>query len=124
MEVFLIFIAGMAVYPALEIVWRGYTHITMAFAGGICACAIYLISTHFSGMRIFLCALVCCAAITATELVFGLVFNIGANMNIWDYSQKPFNFLGQICLEYCALWYLICLAVIPVFRLIHGKIHA
>lgn len=27
-----------------------------------------------------------------------------AGWNVWDYSDQPFNLLGQICLSYTLLW--------------------
>jgi hypothetical protein len=41
----------------------------------------------------FINALVC----TAIEFVGGLMFN--ANLQNWDYSNMPFNFMGQVCLQ-------------------------
>ncbi len=41
----------------------------------------------------FINALVC----AAIEFVGGLMFN--ANLQNWDYSNMPFNFMGQVCLQ-------------------------
>ena len=46
--------------------------------------------------------------ITAVEFVFGVIFNMSLNMNVWDYNGVPFNILGQICLPYSILWFGIC----------------
>lgn len=35
-----LFLAGSWTYPALEMIWRGKTHASMALAGGICLCLI------------------------------------------------------------------------------------
>ena len=32
----LVLLAGGTVYCAIEVIWRGYTHISMAVCGGIC----------------------------------------------------------------------------------------
>lgn len=119
MEYIYAFLFGMVGYPLLEILWRGYTHITMAFAGGICLSALYFISVRFGYLGNLADAAIGCAVITAVELVFGLVFNVAAGMNIWDYSSKPYNFMGQICAEYVFLWFLLCLVIMPVCRAIH-----
>lgn len=124
MEYFLVFITGMLSYPLLEIAWRGYTHITMAFAGGICLTAIYFISCRRSYAGLLPTAFLGAGVITAVELTFGLVFNVAAGMNIWDYSERPANFMGQICAEYVLLWFALCLAVVPVCRLIHRRLDA
>ena len=32
----LLFLVGSCAYPTLEMLWRGYTHSSMALAGGVC----------------------------------------------------------------------------------------
>lgn len=60
-------------------------------------------------------ALVCTVLITAVEFVAGLVLNVWLGLGIWDYSNLPLNFMGQICLWYSALWFVLSLVFIPVF---------
>jgi uncharacterized membrane protein len=43
--------------------------------------------------------------ITVLEFVTGCILNLYLELNIWDYSDKPFNIFGQICLEYSVYWY-------------------
>ncbi len=45
--------------------------------------------------------------ITALEFITGLIVNIWLKMDIWDYSQLPYNFMGQICLLYSVFWFLV-----------------
>lgn len=40
---------------------------------------------------------------TAAELITGLCMKPFGVM-LWDYSGKPFNFMGVICLEYSLMW--------------------
>ena len=59
----------------------------------------------------------CCfgtVMITAVEFVIGPFVNRLFHLNVWDYSEKRGNVLGQICLKYCCLWFLLC---VPVFFL-------
>ncbi len=35
--------------------------------------------------------------ITAVEFAFGCIFNLWLGLNVWDYSDVPYNVLGQIC---------------------------
>lgn len=56
--------------------------------------------------------------ITALELIFGIIFNLYLKMDVWDYSNMPFNLLGQICLPFSLLWMLAGLGLYIVFRLI------
>lgn len=60
-------------------------------------------------------ALTCASLVTVVELVAGLVLNVFLGLNIWDYSNLPFNLWGQICPQYVAVWWFLCLAFIPIF---------
>ena len=66
-------------------------------------------------MPLMLQAAICTVAITATELVAGLLLNVWLGLGVWDYSHLPLNLWGQICVQYALLWYILCLIFIPVF---------
>ena len=105
-----VFLFGALGYPALEILWRGYTHPTMALAGGVCAVALFRINRAFAAGSLLLRLFASGAAITLTELIFGVTFNLALGMEVWDYSDLPLSLLGQICLPYALLW---CLLSLP-----------
>ena len=109
---YFIFLIGATGYCLLEILWRGYTHPSMGIAGGICLIGIYYIGKLKNSriFRAFLSALL----ITATELIFGIILNTFMHLNIWDYKTIPLNFMGQICLPFSVLWFMISYAVIFV----------
>lgn len=58
--------------------------------------------------------LVCGTAITAVELIAGLVLNVWLGLGIWDYSGLPFNFMGQICLQFWLIWCLVSMPAIII----------
>lgn len=64
---------------------------------------------------LWLQALCCAALVTAVELVAGCVINLWLDLDVWDYTDLPGNFLGQICPQYSAVWWVLCLAFIPAF---------
>ena len=64
---------------------------------------------------LWLQALACAALVTVTEFVAGLVLNLWLGLGVWDYSDMPFNLLGQICPQYAIVWWGLCLIFIPVF---------
>lgn len=66
-------------------------------------------------MPLTLQALVCAVTITATEFVAGCILNLWLGLGIWDYSDLWGNLLGQICPQFFAVWYVLCLVFIPVF---------
>ena len=105
-----LFLLGALGYPFVEILWRGYTHPTMALAGGIGAVLLFRINRSLSRGALGLRLLASGAAITLIELIFGVIFNLGLGMEVWDYSDVPFDLLGQICLPYALLW---CLLSLP-----------
>ncbi len=116
MKLLKIFLTGAFGYGFLEIIWRGYTHPTMLFAGGICLLLIYGIAVYFRRLSIFKKSLLGAAAITAVELIIGVTVNIGMHMNVWDYSNLPFNIGGQISLLYSFLWFLLSAVIIKIFE--------
>ena len=69
-----LFMAGGSIYPTLEVIWRGRTHISMAVAGGICLCLIDHICNRRMRRRPLLAR--CCAGsgiITCVELLWVLL---------------------------------------------------
>lgn len=111
---FLLFGIGCFGYGLIEILWRGYTHPSMGIAGGISFCLISIIQKNFSELQLVYRCLLSGLSITVIELIFGIIFNIILNENVWNYSRIPLNFYGQICLLYTVLW---CFLSIPLLRL-------
>ena len=101
----LLFLAVSWTYPALEMLWRGETHSSMALAGGICLCLInHVCCDLLKEKNIASRCLAGAGVITGVELVLGLLLNRLLGFHIWDYSTVPLNLLGQVCLPYSFLW--------------------
>ncbi len=108
-----LFVVGGILYAVIEILWRGYTHWTMAILGGMCFLVCGGLNEWLSwDTPLWIQALICCMAITAAELVAGLVLNVWLGLNIWDYSGLPYNLAGQVCLGYSCLWYMLSIPAI------------
>lgn len=120
-ENLLCFAAGAAGYSILELLWRGRTHWTMALTGGVCLTAIREICRSKKPHCLLRCCLRGCLFITAAELLVGRVVNLRLHWNVWDYSRLPLNFQGQICVEYSALWFLLCLPLCAVLRRMRAR---
>ena len=104
-ELFLFGVGG-AVYCFMEIIWRGYSHWSMYFCGGLCFILIGLINNTFTfEMPLWKQMLISSVLVTALEFVFGVVFNIILKMDVWDYSDLPFNLFGQICIPFMFFWF-------------------
>ena len=108
-----LFVVGGILYAVIEILWRGYTHWTMAILGGMCFLVCGGLNEWLSwDTPLWIQALICCMAITAAELVAGLVLHVWLGLNIWDYSGLPYNLAGQVCLGYSCLWYMLSIPAI------------
>lgn len=57
----------------------------------------------------------CAVLVTATELIAGLILNVWLGLGVWDYSDLCGNLWGQICPQFAAIWWGLCLVFIPVF---------
>lgn len=109
----ILFLIGGVLYIAIELLWRGHTHWTMFVLGGICFYYIGLVNEDFTwDMPLIKQMFIGAVVITMLELLSGILVNGVYNLNVWDYSNMPFNFLGQICLPYSILWFFISLPAI------------
>lgn len=110
---FCLFIFGGLLYYLIEILWRRHSHISMFVLGGICFILIGLINEYLSfKTALWKQQLIAAVIVTFIEFVSGLILNVWLELSIWNYSNLPFNLLGQICLEYSILWYLLSIPAI------------
>lgn len=118
-NIFLFLIGGIS-YHLIEILWRGYSYFSMFVLGGLCFVLIGSIREHFNldEKNIFIQLIIYSIIITILELIFGLVLNIVLKLNIWDYSDLEFNFMGQISLLYTVLWAFLSLPLIIFYDFI------
>lgn len=113
----LVFIVGSCLYPMLEILWRGYSHSSMALAGGI---SMVLINTVCCGkMQKKSLAARCTAGsliITGVEFLMGILVNRVLHLHVWDYSAMPLNLLGQVCLPFSVIWFFLTIPASALCR--------
>lgn len=108
-----LWLIGGLIYYSIEILWRGYSHPSMMMLGGICFVVVGSLNNYFTWERALISQMVISAVvITVLELITGLIVNKYLNWGVWDYSQMPYNFMGQICLLYTNLWFLLSLVAI------------
>ncbi len=109
----LLFFVGGFSYGGIEILFRGHSHISMFIAGGICFILIGLLNeSYFVHMSLISQMVISAGIITGVEFVTGLIVNVWLGLNVWDYSSEPYNILGQVCLLYTNLWFLLSLFAI------------
>lgn len=111
-----IFCYGAFGYASLEILSRGYTHWSMMLAGGLCLLLLFEISARMAHRSLLVQAAAGALGITVIEFCFGVVFNLWLGQAVWSYAGEPFNLLGQVCLYYTGVWYLLSLPVLAYFK--------
>ncbi len=110
---FMSFAVGALGYGLAEVIARGYTHWSMAIAGGT-VLVLFTLINRTPDIPLIIKAFLGMVIITSIEFAAGLLVNVAAGWNVWSYSDKPFNIMGQICPQFSALW----LAVsVPAFWL-------
>lgn len=104
-KLLILFLIGGFIYVGIELGYRGYSHWSMFLLGGICFVVIGGINNYIDyDMPILLQSIIGSIIITFLEFICGYILNIKLGWNIWDYSQMPFNVMGQICLPFSILW--------------------
>lgn len=108
-----LFLIGGVIYCIIELLFRGYTFPSMFIVGGICFLLCGGVNEYFEwDTPLWLQMLICCIMITLTEFISGCLLNLTLGLQIWDYSNMPFNLYGQICLPFSVCWYFLSAAAI------------
>lgn len=101
----ILWFVGAATYYMIEIMWRGYSHISMFILGGLCFLLVGGINEHLPwDMDLLLQSTIGAGLITIAEFVTGCMVNLWLGLGVWDYSGMPFNVLGQACLAFTLAW--------------------
>lgn len=101
---FLLAVGGL-IYILIELLFRGRTHISMFFLGGVCFISVGAINEVLSWETpMVVQMLVGGAIITLLEFISGCILNLLLGLNVWDYSNMYGNVLGQICPLFSFIW--------------------
>lgn len=115
---FALFVIGAIAYFEVELNWRYFTghlpvHWTMAAIGGCMFVLIGGINEWFSwDMSLFVQSAIGAVTVTIVEFISGVGLNICLGLNIWDYSHLPLNVMGQICLPFFVVWFVLAAVAI------------
>ncbi len=119
MKPLILFSIGGSIYISIEIIYRSLmdkppTHWVMFVLGGLAFLIIGRLNEHIDWeMPFWLQVLIGTAVVLVLEFIFGCVLNLWLGLAIWDYSNMPFNLLGQICLPFALIWsVLVVIAII------------
>lgn len=87
------------VYYNVELLYRGYSHISMFILAGVCGVLfidtpnnIYSFELDYR-WQVLISATLC----TISEGVCGLIVNVWLGLNVWDYSSLPGSFFYNQC---------------------------
>lgn len=116
-KVFFLFWWGGLIYCGIEILWRRRTHTSMFFAGGFSMVAVYLIYSMLWNVSWLLTLILCGVSITAVEFSVGYIVNLKLRLNVWDYSDRKYNLMGQVCPLYTFLWMALSLPAVYLCRI-------
>ena len=106
-------IIGGFTYVIIEMLYRGHSHWSMFIVSAVAFISIGLINEFISwDMKLWKQMLIGSGIVTVLEFISGYILNIKLGWIIWDYSNVPFNIMGQICLPFSIAWLFISLIAI------------
>ena len=100
---------GGTLYYSFEMIFRGFSHWSMFVLGGICF-VFFAQQGMWTGWRAPLWKQVswCVIFVTACEFITGIIVNKIMHWNVWDYTDQPFQIMGQICLPFVIIFSGLC----------------
>ena len=105
---------GGCIYYGIEVTFRGFSHWSMFVLGGTCMVFFWLQGYVLNWqVPLWLQIIRCVIFVTAGEFITGIIVNKWFNLAVWDYSDQPFNILGQVCLPFVIIFSGLC--VIGIF---------
>ena len=96
------FLLGGGGYVALDLLWRGRSHVSMFLAGGLCFLLLGGLNRARPRLPGWLRYPVGALVITMVELAAGMLVN--RQFRVWDYRDQWGTFCGQICPLFTVLW--------------------
>ena len=109
------------IYIFVEVVWKaltepglnlfGHTSLWMYLIGGICGIIVGYLN-EATRLKVWQQTISGTGIILLIEFCSGLIFNVWLGLDLWDYSELPFNLMGQISLPFALCWFLLCPFVI------------
>ena len=113
-ENLILFLIGGFIYVSIELIGRGFSHVSMFIVGGACFLIIGLLNEFYPWEFLFEAQIgIGTFVITCLEFISGYIVNIKLGLNIWDYSEFPLNLYGQICLHH-SLFFWVPLSAVAI----------
>ena len=87
----------------------------MFILGGLSFLVIGEINEHLSwDTPFYIQCLIGTTGVLILEFIFGCIVNLWLNLDVWDYSNQPLNILGQVCISFALLWFILTAVAIVI----------
>ena len=108
-EYLFIWASGGSLYYTFELVFRGFSHWSMFVLGGICM-VFFTVQGQMLHWQDPLWRQILRGTIfiTAMEFITGIIVNKWLHLQVWDYTDQPFQLFGQICLPFALIFSGLC----------------
>lgn len=116
-----LFAIGGIIYMIIELLWRGWSHWSMFFLGGLCFVLVGSMNKLIN-LPLPVKAAAGAVSITLLEFVSGCVVNLYLHMDVWSYEGAPLNIMGQICLPYTLLWFILSFVCIFAYDILEKRL--
>ena len=108
-EYLFLWAVGGCMYYGFEVLFRGFSHWSMVLLGGLCFLFFFIQGKMVRWQDpLWRQTLRCLVFVTAMEFITGIIVNKWLGMQVWDYSELPFQFMGQICLPFMVIFSGLC----------------
>lgn len=122
MKYLFLFWFGGSFYVTLEVLYRSRSHVSMFLLAGIVFIFLGMMNKVWGWEFPLVCQiLIGTTFATVAEFITGCIVNLWLGLNVWDYSNLPFNICGQVCLYFTLLWVPITLLAIVLDDVIRWK---
>lgn len=99
------FIVGFMSYITIEVLYRGFSYPSMGIVGGIIFILIDRINERYPwDLDLIYQGIIAGIYAILIELIVGLLDKEWLHINMWDYSDEAFNFMGIICPRFFLYW--------------------
>ena len=101
-EYLVLWAVGGCIYYGIEVLFRGFSHISMFMLGGLCM-QFFTWQGRLTEWQDALPRQItrCTIFVVSMEFITGIIVNKWYHLAVWDYSDMPLQLWGQICLPFC-----------------------
>ena len=113
-EYLVLWAVGGCIYYGIEVLFRGFSHISMFMLGGLCM-QFFTWQGRLTEWQDALPRQItrCTIFVVSMEFITGIIVNKWYHLAVWDYSDMPLQLWGQICLPFALIFSLLWVSFCP-----------